>query len=28
MLRNKIDKPFNKKLIHTKPGFGYFLSAG
>lgn len=24
-LRNKIDKPFNKKLIHTKPGFGYFI---
>lgn len=23
-LRNKIDKPFNTKLIHTKPGFGYF----
>lgn len=25
-LRNKIDKPFNKKLIHTKSGFGYYLS--
>ena len=24
-LRNKIDKPFEIKLIHTKPGFGYFL---
>lgn len=24
-LRNKIDKPFNSKLIHTKPGFGYFI---
>jgi two-component system copper resistance phosphate regulon response regulator CusR len=24
-LRNKIDKPFSKKLIHTKPGFGYFM---
>lgn len=24
-LRNKIDKPFSVKLIHTKPGFGYFL---
>lgn len=24
-LRNKIDKPFDKKLIHTKPGFGYFI---
>lgn len=24
-LRNKIDKPFNTKLIHTKPGFGYFI---
>ena len=26
LLRNKIDKPFPNKLIHTKPGFGYFLS--
>ena len=26
-LRNKIDKPFDVKLIHTKPGFGYFLKA-
>lgn len=24
-LRNKIDKHFEPKLIHTKPGFGYFL---
>ena len=24
-LRNKIDKPFGNKLIHTKAGFGYFL---
>ena len=24
-LRNKIDKPFSEKLIHTKPGFGYYL---
>jgi two-component system copper resistance phosphate regulon response regulator CusR len=24
-LRNKIDKPFEHKLIHTKPGFGYYL---
>jgi len=24
-LRNKIDKPFETKLIHTKPGFGYYL---
>lgn len=24
-LRNKIDKPFEEKLIHTKPGFGYFV---
>jgi DNA-binding response OmpR family regulator len=24
-LRNKIDKPFPRKLIHTKPGFGYFI---
>lgn len=24
-LRNKIDKPFSTKLIHTKPGFGYFI---
>ena len=24
-LRNKIDKPFDIKLIHTKPGFGYFI---
>jgi DNA-binding response OmpR family regulator len=26
-LRNKIDKGFGKKLIHTKPGFGYYLTA-
>lgn len=25
-LRNKIDKPFSNKLIHTKPGFGYFIA--
>lgn len=24
-LRNKIDKPYSTKLIHTKAGFGYFL---
>ena len=24
-LRNKIDKPYEEKLIHTKPGFGYFI---
>ncbi|GGH57757.1 two-component system copper resistance phosphate regulon response regulator CusR [Filimonas zeae] len=24
-LRNKIDKPFDVKLIHTKPGFGYYV---
>lgn len=24
-LRNKIDKPFETKLIHTKPGFGYYI---
>lgn len=24
-LRNKIDKGHNKKLIHTRPGYGYFL---
>lgn len=24
-LRNKIDKPFAQKLIHTKPGFGYYI---
>jgi DNA-binding response OmpR family regulator len=24
-LRSKIDKPFEVKLLHTKPGFGYFL---
>ena len=24
-LRNKIDKPFTHKLIHTKPGFGYYI---
>jgi DNA-binding response OmpR family regulator len=24
-LRNKIDKPFETKLILTKPGFGYYL---
>ncbi|OIR00154.1 transcriptional regulatory protein CusR [mine drainage metagenome] len=24
-LRNKIDKKFEDKLIHTKPGFGYYM---
>ena len=24
-LRNKIDKPYETKLIHTKPGFGYYV---
>ncbi len=24
-LRNKVDKPFEKKLIHTRPGFGYYI---
>lgn len=24
-LRNKIDKGFSKPLIHTKPGYGYYL---
>lgn len=24
-LRNKIDKPFGHAMIHTKPGFGYFI---
>jgi DNA-binding response OmpR family regulator len=24
-LRNKIDKPFEQKLIHTRTGFGYYL---
>jgi DNA-binding response OmpR family regulator len=24
-LRNKVDKPFDKKLIHTVTGFGYVL---
>jgi two-component system, OmpR family, copper resistance phosphate regulon response regulator CusR len=26
-LRNKIDKPFGKKLIHTVTGFGYILKS-
>jgi two-component system copper resistance phosphate regulon response regulator CusR len=26
LLRNKVDKPFLQKLIHTKPGFGYYLA--
>ncbi|MFT5885556.1 MAG: DNA-binding response OmpR family regulator [Arcticibacterium sp.] len=26
-LRKKIDKGFSEKLIHTKPGFGYYLTA-
>ncbi len=25
-LRNKIDKPYSVKLIHTKPGFGYLVN--
>jgi DNA-binding response OmpR family regulator len=25
-LRNKIDKGYEPKLIHTRPGYGYFLS--
>ncbi len=25
-IRNKIDKNYEPKLIHTRPGFGYFLS--
>lgn len=24
-LRNKIDKPYGEKLIHTKSGFGYYI---
>jgi DNA-binding response OmpR family regulator len=24
-IRNKVDKPFVKKLIHTKAGFGYYI---
>jgi two-component system, OmpR family, copper resistance phosphate regulon response regulator CusR len=24
-LRNKLEKPFNNKIIFTKPGFGYFI---
>ncbi|OQP48941.1 response regulator transcription factor [Niastella populi] len=27
LLRSKIDKPYPVKLIHTKPGFGYYLAA-
>lgn len=27
-LRNKIDKPFDRKLIHTVTGFGYVLKSG
>jgi DNA-binding response OmpR family regulator len=26
ILRNKVDKQFNKKLIHTKTGYGYYLA--
>ncbi len=26
-LRNKIDKNYEPKLIHTRPGYGYYLSA-
>jgi DNA-binding response OmpR family regulator len=25
-LRKKIDKPFNQKLIHTRPGLGFVLT--
>jgi two-component system, OmpR family, copper resistance phosphate regulon response regulator CusR len=25
LLRNKIDRNFTQKLIHTRPGFGYYL---
>jgi len=25
-LRNKIDRDFSKKLVHTKTGFGYYIS--
>ncbi len=27
LLRNKIDKDFETPLIHTKPGYGYYLKA-
>jgi two-component system, OmpR family, copper resistance phosphate regulon response regulator CusR len=27
LLRNKIDRNFTQKLIHTRPGFGYYLGA-
>lgn len=27
LLRNKVDKPFKNRLIHTKQGFGYYLSS-
>lgn len=27
-LRNKVDKPFKKQLLHTQRGFGYILGAG
>lgn len=26
-LRNKVDRPFDKKLLHTQRGFGYILGA-
>lgn len=26
-IRNKVDKNFSIKLIHTRPGFGYYISA-
>jgi len=26
-LRKKIDKPYNRKLIHTRPGMGFILTA-
>ena len=25
LLRNKIDRSFPQKIIHTRPGFGYYL---
>ena len=27
-LRRKIDEPFERKLIHTRRGMGYVLTAG
>jgi DNA-binding response OmpR family regulator len=26
-IRNKIDKNYDRKLVHTRPGFGYYVSA-